>query len=70
MSDGGGCMTESLPSAIVLKWKDTNQTEGTSTLKDDMLQLCIVGAHAMTLAGCILSMLPLLPNTLLSLGKV
>lgn len=66
MIDGGGCMTESLPSAVVLKWKDTNQTEGTSTLKDDTLQLCIVGAHA----GCILSMLPLLPNTLLSLGKV
>lgn len=30
-----GCVTESQPSAVVLKWKDTNQTEGTPTLKDD-----------------------------------
>lgn len=65
-----GCVTESQPSAVVLKWKDTNQTEGTPDLKDDTLQLCIVGAHAMTPAGRILSVLPLLPNTLLSLGKV
>lgn len=48
MSDGDGCMRESLPSAAVLKWKATNQTEGASALKDDALQLCTVGAHAMT----------------------
>lgn len=54
----------------VLKWKDTNQAEGTFFLKVDTLQLCIVGAHAMTPAGCILFMLPLLPNTSFSLGKV
>lgn len=45
MSSGHGWMTESLLSGIVLKWKNTNQNERASTIKDDMLQLCIVEAQ-------------------------